>query len=186
MNTTGDFDLPLAQAVDRFKREPGSTSNSYDWYRRGAQQSGAVNFGRPRELVQGATTRVPVQKVGMQWMASRSAFASAIVEHRAGLAEVDETTRAYDDHRLVVGPGGTARTTWGSYRVAADFHSTWSIRAAIQGPTSPAWVCSRCWQSAALEHNRPECHTCSDWNGCGRDCTLSAVLCPGCGTSMAI
>ena len=30
-------------------------------------------------------------------------------------------------------------------------------------------------------HNKPECHLCSDWNGCGSDCTYSGAECLICG-----
>ena len=41
--------------------------------------------------------------------------------------------------------------------------------------------CRTCGRVALEEHNNPECHLCEDWNGCGRDCTLSRVYCPECG-----
>lgn len=43
-------------------------------------------------------------------------------------------------------------------------------------------ICKKCKRPASTEHNNPECHTCEDWNGCGRDCTLSRVFCKKCGT----
>lgn len=44
----------------------------------------------------------------------------------------------------------------------------------------------RQWQPASTENNASECHTCSDWNGCGTDCTLSRVFCAPCGTSLEL
>lgn len=45
------------------------------------------------------------------------------------------------------------------------------------------WYCNPCNQPAETEHNKEECHLCSDWNGCGKDCTLSRIFCKKCGTS---
>ena len=45
------------------------------------------------------------------------------------------------------------------------------------------WYCNRCNRPAETEHNKPECHLCSDWHECNRDCTLSRVYCDRCKTS---
>lgn len=42
--------------------------------------------------------------------------------------------------------------------------------------------CTRCGGVAEEEHFSDECHRCSDWGGCGRNCTLSGVRCTKCGT----
>ena len=43
------------------------------------------------------------------------------------------------------------------------------------------WFCKKCGNIAETEHNKPECHLCEDWNGCGRDCRLSKIYCTNCG-----
>jgi hypothetical protein len=43
------------------------------------------------------------------------------------------------------------------------------------------WICGCCEIGAKEEHNKEECHKCRDWNGCGRDCTLSRIFCGTCG-----
>ena len=48
------------------------------------------------------------------------------------------------------------------------------------------WRCNGCGKPAETEHNAEECHRCSDWNGCGHDCTLSRVYCEQCGTENQI
>jgi hypothetical protein len=40
--------------------------------------------------------------------------------------------------------------------------------------------CRKCGQKAIALHNKPECHVCSDWNGCGGDCTWSGWRCEKC------
>ncbi len=44
-----------------------------------------------------------------------------------------------------------------------------------------SWVCVECGIEAEKHFDKPECHTCSDWGGCGRECTLSSIECPKCG-----
>jgi hypothetical protein len=186
MSTAVDgFTLSLRDAVERYKSGPGADANAYDWYRRGAQQGGRVSFGRARQLVPGVTTEVHVQKVGNKWMVNAGAFDAAIAELRASQTELEQITNDYDEHRLAVGPGQGARTTWGSYEVYEDFHAARNAYALTPDNGTGHWTCSRCWESATLEHNKPECHTCSDWGSCGRDCTLSRIVCIDCGTSMA-
>jgi len=46
-----------------------------------------------------------------------------------------------------------------------------------------SWFCSKCESTCKELHEKPECHRCSDWNGCGGDCTLSRVVCLKCGDS---
>jgi rubrerythrin len=48
------------------------------------------------------------------------------------------------------------------------------------------WFCKTCGTPAETEHEKPECHRCSDWSGCGRDCTLSRVYCSKCGRSRSM
>lgn len=48
------------------------------------------------------------------------------------------------------------------------------------------WRCNICGKPAAEEHMAEECHRCSDWNGCGGDCTLSRVYCEKCGKEKVV
>lgn len=43
-----------------------------------------------------------------------------------------------------------------------------------------------CDAVAAEVNDKPECHSCSDWSGCGGDCTLSELICPTCGERKAM
>ena len=42
------------------------------------------------------------------------------------------------------------------------------------------YVCKKCEKSATTKHEKPQCHMCSDWNGCNSDCTLSHLVCENC------
>jgi|GEM_PF-4425859 hypothetical protein len=48
------------------------------------------------------------------------------------------------------------------------------------------WYCTKCNIPASTEHNNKECHRCSDWGSCERDCTLSKVYCEKCKTEKII
>ena len=185
-NDAGDRDLPLRDAVARFRLEDRSWTNSYDWWRRNAQRGGRVDFGTPRQLAAAGSTEVRARKSAGKWMVDRADFDAALTEHRAANAELAQITRDYELRRLVVGPGKQVHTTWGGYRVLKDFHVTQKSAIPPWDGYAESWVCNQCWKSAELEHNNEECHRCSDWGPCGRDCTLSTVRCADCGTSLTV
>ena len=172
--------LSLRDAVDRFRLEEGSPANVYDWWRRGAQRFGHVTFGQRRQLIAGGSTDVPAYKAGNKWIVDAVAFEAALAEHRAYRAELQFIADAYEQHRLLVGPGKRVDVSWGHYRVAEGFHVRCHSASRPSHDHVESWVCNNCWRLASLEHGKPECHTCSDWGTCGRDCTLSAVVCADC------
>ncbi len=178
--------LSLRAAYDRFRLEPGCCSNSYEWYRQQARQAGLVRFGSRRQLVPMVWSGVGVAKVGGRWMVSQEDVEAELAEHRASIAELEEITTDYNNRVLHGETGSTIRAGFGSYTVYRDFHSIWLAAAKPWKESGAHWFCSKCWQKATLAHERPECHTCSDWGSCGRDCTLSEVSCQSCGTAMAV
>jgi len=166
----------LSEAVERYRQEESAVSNSYDWYRRQAQRSGEVSIG-------GET--IPARKQAGAWFVSEDDLARCLVTHRRRIAERKAATIDYGNHVLRGGRGVTVETDWGRYTVRGDFHEAIADYIhPLKGNTE--WRCNRCWRPASTEHEREECHTCSDWGGCGRDCTLSRVFCADCGTSLAI
>jgi hypothetical protein len=178
--------MSLKEAVDQFRREPRAWSNAYDWYRRDAQRRGRVHLGRRRQLSPTAVGDLRVTKIAGKWTADAAEFNAIIEEHRAAVAELQQLTRDYDNHILHGATGSTIWTEFGGYVRARDFHRTWNTSIRPWKDYGDWWTCSHCWKPATLEHDKPECNTCSDWGSCGRDCTLSRVLCETCDTSMAV
>jgi hypothetical protein len=178
--------IPLKTAYEVLLLEPGACSNSYDWYRQRAQRDGVVRFGSRRQLVRSSESGVIVTKVKGQWMVNQEDLDAELAEHRAARGELEQITSDYRSRILHGKAGATLRTTFGSYTVYVGFHSIWRSDAKPWKESGVYWFCSRCWQPATLAHDKPECHTCSDWGGCGRDCTLSEVSCETCGTAMAM
>ncbi len=113
-------------------------------------------------------------------------FRRAVEEHHAALAEREQLTVDYRNHVLHGEPGTTVYTAFGGCRVYGDFHQSWNSSVTRWKGGAEWWICSRCWGTPTLRHDKPECHTCSDWGSCGRDCTLSLVACQPCGTSLAM
>jgi hypothetical protein len=177
--------ISLRAAYELYRREPGSVSNSYDWYRKQAQKGGLVRFGNRRQFAESGQSGMPVTKVKGQWMVNQEDLDAELAEHRASRAELEQVTADYHNRILHGRPGSAVRTSFGNYTTYDGFHSIWRSDAKPWKETDGYWLCSRCWQPATLTHGRPQCHRCSDWNGCGRDCTLSKVTCRTCGTSMA-
>jgi hypothetical protein len=166
--------LSLREAVDRWKRESGS-SNAYDWYRKQAHRDGRVWFGGPH---------LDAWKVGNQWVVGTRDLEAAITARREERARIAGVTADYE-RRVLHDGGGTQLLNWGGYRISGSFHLVWNDQAVARRDSDGSWYCNTCWKSASLEYNGQECHTCSDWGGCGGDCTLSAVCCLTCGTSLA-
>jgi hypothetical protein len=45
---------------------------------------------------------------------------------------------------------------------------------------SETYTHTACGELADKERDKDECHSCSDWSGCGGDCQLSGVRCLNC------
>ncbi|WP_158656638.1 hypothetical protein [Rhodococcus qingshengii] len=163
--------ISLSDAVHRFKQESDAPSNAYDWYRKYASLDGKVWLGNHR---------VAVIKLGRRWMVEETDLEDAIIEHRKERAKVHQMTSDY--HSRILHPG-TMQTNDGGYQIRGDFHFLWNDMAGAQHRSDGFWRCNKCWDPAATEHNREECHRCSDWSPCNDDCTLSRIYCPSCDTS---
>jgi hypothetical protein len=103
-------------------------------------------------------------------------------KHEAERSIVAQADADYDAHKL--NPNG-ARLSWGSYSMRGGFHFLLSDYQHVRKRSDGGWLCNTCFEPAQMEHDKPECHRCSDWNGCGTDCTLSRIHCKDCGTSLS-
>lgn len=168
--------IRLADALDRYRREEDAYTNSYDWYRRDAQRSGSVTVGR---------VRIPAQKVSGAWCVDEKDVARALVAHRQRIAERKAVTADYERHVLRADSGDWIDTDWGRYQIRGAFHLVlYSHVPPWKG--NERWICNSCWRPAGTEHDREECHRCSDWSPCGRDCTLSRVFCDDCHAALEV
>lgn len=169
--------IRLSNAVGRYQREEDAPANRYDWYRRDAKRSGSVSIDR---------VHIPASKVSGAWCVDEDDFERAIRAHRERIAERKAVTIDYDNRLLRGDLGDWVDTDWGRYQVRDQFHLAWNRNVPRWKGSGEYWRCSSCWQPAETEHNRPECHRCADWNGCGHDCTLSRVFCSKCGTTLDV
>ncbi|MFI7208452.1 hypothetical protein [Micromonospora aurantiaca (nom. illeg.)] len=169
--------IPLADAVRRYRAEEGTPSNTYEWYRKQAQGYGTVSIG---------ASQVPARKAGGRWMVQARNLDAALEQHRARRRLVHRATEDYKARRLHEGNDAFVETTWGGYTVRGAFHYVQNWSAIALKDDNGTWWCNACWRPASREHGREECHRCSDWSPCGRDCTLSRVYCEACGTSIDV
>jgi hypothetical protein len=181
--TTGRTGTPtgriaLAEALERYLLPDGTAAARYESLRKDAARGGNLYLGHKR---------IEAVKQSGRWMVDAGEFASAVSavakEQEAERRAIVQADADYDAHKL--NPKG-ARLSWGSYYVSGPFHFVSSDYQRIRKRSDGGWICSGCWKQASLEHDNPECHTCSDWNGCGTDCTLSRVFCAPCGTSLSV
>ena len=169
--------ITLQQAIRELSREKGASLNAYDRYRRSAKEWGSVSIG---------DSRILVRKERGTWVLDESDFKTAIESHRTRIDKIARVTRDYESGILHGADGDSVTTDWGGYRHRGDFYISWSHYARAQDRSEGIWHCRTCNKPASTERGKPECHTCSDWNGCGRDCTLSKVFCTDCGTSLSM
>jgi hypothetical protein len=169
--------ITLAAALEEH-RARGAGLNSYESYRKDAHARGYLFIGG---------TKVPAEKRSGRWMVDAEAFATgvaaAVTAANAAKRAMQQAEADYEARKLH--PQG-ARLSWGSYHVSGAFHFVTTDYGRMRMRSNGGWLCNACWQPASTENNRPECHTCSDWNGCGTDCTLSRVFCVPCGTSLEV
>ncbi len=77
-------------------------------------------------------------------------------------------------------------TEWGdmkSMKISALYGPIMNYPA---GKSYGTWYRNKCNILAEIKHNKEECHLCSDWNGCGKNCTLSKVYCQKCRRSIKV
>jgi hypothetical protein len=129
---------------------------------------------------------VPTFKRGQHWHIRRSDVLAALERERLREEDLERVTRDYESGILYGSDGETVETTWGGYRIAGGFHFVWSDYEVMRRRSNGSWWCNHCDAAAMTEHGRPECHVCSDWGSCGRDCTLSRIECRVCGRAMDV
>lgn len=169
--------ISLRDAIDRWQGEERATANAYEWYRRDAHRNGTVWIGE---------SVIPASKAGGTWFVDETDLDRALVAHRQHRADVGQITAAFASGVLRGQDGDTLETEWGGYRRRDPFHFAWSDAEVARRRSTGTWYCSRCMRAASTAHDNPECHRCSDWSPCGRDCTLSRVFCPACRTELSV
>lgn len=169
-------EIPLRDAIARYAAEDRAPVTSYDLYRRSAKERGTIWIGE-RE--------VPAHKIGRSWSVRAEDLELGLESHRAMRAASRQATSDYRRGVLHGRSGDTIYTEVGGYERRDPFHFAWSDYERGLRRSDGTWYCSSCMKPTEAEHENPECHRCSDWGSCGRDCTLSRIYCKTCGTSRA-
>jgi len=169
--------VTLNNAIRLFARETGAGHNSYEWYRKSAQQQGTIEIGG---------TIIPAHKERGVWCVENTKLAKAIRNQRQQTERIKQITRDYRKRIFHGKSGETVRTTWGGYQIRGKFRFAWTDLERAKKESYGNWYCNSCNKPAGTKHDKPECHLCSDWNGCGKDCTLSEVYCLKCDHSLKV
>lgn len=169
--------LSLREAVELYRKEERASANAYGWYRKSAQEDGKVYIGN---------THVSAHKRSGIWHVERREFDEAIKRHRQSVSHLKKVTEDYRKGIIHGTDGDTIHMEWGGYEIHKNFRFVWSDIQRLRGKSYGTWYCNKCQIPAVTEHNKEECHLCSDWGGCGTDCTLSRVYCSRCGASLDI
>lgn len=169
--------LTLKEAVERYRQEERAVSNSYNWYRKQAQESGETWIGG---------IHIPALKQNGIWHVYKADLSKAINNHRESIKHLKEVTEDYRKGIIHGTNGDTIHTEFGGYEIRGDFYFVWDDAQRFREKSYGTWYCKKCQAPAETKHNKEECHLCSDWNGCGEDCTLSRVYCKSCGASLDV
>ena len=165
--------IPLRAAVELYKKEPNTPINSYQWYRKNAQSHGGIHFG---------DTNINVKKINRKWFVDSADVKMAIDAHRDKEKKISETTKDFRKGIIRGEDGGSILIEGGHYEIHGSFRFVVSDIERARHKSDGTWYCNKCKRPATTKHEKQECHLCSDWNGCGRDCTLSEIICKNCGT----
>ena len=155
--------------------------NSYERYRKLAKLEDRVPIGR---------INVSVYKEKGIWCIDSKEFHEALrqdqVEKKKHSDIKKQNTADYAKGIIHGKDGDILEIEGGGYKIRGEFRFVWSDYEQARNKSSGTWYCNKCNILAETEHNKEECHLCNDWNGCGRDCTLSKVYCPKCGSSISV
>lgn len=163
--------IKLKDAIELYRHEEKVPNNSYAWYRKLAQQYGKISIGG---------IDVPAYKQNRIWYVDKKEFTEAIKRHREVIEDLKQVTNDYAKGIIHGKDGDIISTEWGGYKIQSGFRLEWFDYEQARKKSHGTWYCNKCNISVKTEHNKAECHLCSDWNGCGKDCTLSKIYCPQC------
>jgi hypothetical protein len=127
--------------------------------------------------------RIKTIKENGIWYVDKTDFENCINSHRLAQQKIEQNTNDYKNN-VIHGLNIKVETDWGYYTNLGDFRFMVNQSDVFQRKNYGIWICNSCNQIAQLEHKKEECHLCSDWNGCGNDCTLSLVFCDKCKTEL--
>lgn len=164
--------MSLKSAMEQYQESPGSIAKSYQYYRREAQQAGRVN-------IEGID--VSVVKIGGRWLIFKEDFLRAMDEYKGRLAKIKTNTENLKRGGITGKIGEIVPIDGGYYINHGLFREEVSTYAAAKRRDYGVWYCNKCMCVATTENNKPECHNCREGWTCGRDCTLSKVICEKCG-----
>src|SRR6185503_12666139 len=136
--------------------------NSYEWFRKTAASDGTLPVG---------SLNVEVLKQDGIWFVDVAALESALASHREARENVHRNTRDHEKGIIHGADGDAVRTDWGSYGIRGQFRIECWDRDRIRHRSYGTWICNVCNKPAETKHDKKPCHRCTDWTGCGRDCT---------------
>ena len=166
--------MKLKTAIELYKEEIGSISNSYDWYRKCAVRTGFITIGE---------FNIETIKVKGIWYIDEIDFEESIKSHRLIQQKIKQNTVDYNNN-IIHSINDKIQTDFGHYINFGDFRLVVSLSDIYKYKNNGVWFCNTCNKVAQMEYEKEECHLCSDWTGCGEDCTLSLIFCNKCKTEL--
>ena len=160
--------IKLKDAVGTPHHENG-IFNDYKWYLWHARNFGKIRIGQ---------IDIPTRKEKGHWVLDNFDLTRAIESFKKKNTETERSSKRIDEKRPSIDSGGYLNNS--NFRLVCNAYDIARKR------SDGTWYCNTCNLPAETEHNNPACRTCSDWNGCGQDCTLSRIYCPRCEKELRI
>lgn len=175
------LNISLREAIALYQKEDYSSSNSYNWWREIAKRDGEITI---------ENIKFKVFKYKNTWSLDKTSFLLGLNQirenHLENMTKRKLMTSDYENGIIHGMEGESISTDWGGYRISGNFHFYWNTNHIMRSKSNGSWKCNKCMKVAEIENNKPECHLCSDWNGCKSNCTLSKILCRSCNLMMDI
>jgi hypothetical protein len=160
--------IKLKDAVGTPNQENG-IFNDYKWFLWFARLLGKIRIGQ---------VDIPTHKEKGKWVVDESDVIRAIESFKEENMKNEKNSKEIENAPMPPSFSGYLNNS--NFRLESKSYEIARKR------SFGTWFCNNCNIPAKEEHNNPECHVCSDWNGCGKDCTLSRVYCSNCGKSMDV
>ncbi len=143
--------LKLKEAIQTYLKEEKAISNSYDWYRKRAQEHGEVSMGE---------SNIQVFKQKGVWYINENDFIKAIEAHRKAIEHLKQITADHDNGIIHGKDGDIVYMEGGGYKIHGNFRFAWSDFQRCRMKSDGTWHCNRCNIPAQIEHGKVECTKC--------------------------
>ena len=121
---------------------------------------------------------ITIQDVTLEW---KTIGRKICVEENELQQKIDKTIKKLQKAKLLKENGTLEQR---ADKICGQFVAFYQIE--HPGDEWTDYICRKCEKQAKTKNEKEECYRCSDWNSCGKDCTLSHLICESCGITQSM